>query len=290
MKIIQNLFLIVILGAIYIKTQEEVKDDETVEEEIVVDEDDEVVEQAQTVVVQNENKETIVKPIVEEKPKPKLNLVDPIRRIGTSNSKIDVAPCGGIEKTAAGTLTNMGSRINAIWEITTPIPSGTCRVSMSTALDANFTTLIPISKHAKYDESFQFECGRQPGFEFMEFALPENYACDSCTLQLSWKTNEGTFYSCSDLMIIGDKMSNCMAKCLNGGACVNGSCVCKKNFDGEFCGNNLTQSSNWGWIVLIIVLLAALGVGGYLLFIKNQEHYPWMIKNKEKPAEENFIK
>lgn len=77
-----------------------------------------------------------------------------------------------------------------------------------------------------------------------------------------------------------------MAKCQNGGACVNGKCICPKNFAGEFCEDNLTEESNAGWWILIIIFLAALGVGGYLLFKKNQDS--WMA-NKKGGLEGNFI-
>jgi len=70
-----------------------------------------------------------------------------------------------------------------------------------------------------------------------------------------------------------------MAKCLNGGACVNGKCVCQKDFDGEFCENSLTESSNAGWIILIVLLLAAVGVGVYLLFINKKNSDQWVNNN-----------
>ena len=64
-----------------------------------------------------------------------------------------------------------------------------------------------------------------------------------------------------------------MAKCQNGGACLNGQCVCQKGFSGDFCEENENESSNIGWYILIILFLAALGVGGYLLYKKNQDSW-----------------
>jgi hypothetical protein len=78
-----------------------------------------------------------------------------------------------------------------------------------------------------------------------------------------------------------------MAKCLNGGACVNGKCVCQKNFDGEFCENNLIETSNAGWIILVIVLLAALGVGVYLLFINKKIPDSWTGNKQQDPNLQN---
>jgi hypothetical protein len=64
-----------------------------------------------------------------------------------------------------------------------------------------------------------------------------------------------------------------MAKCLNGGACVNGKCMCKKGFEGELCEVNLNEGSNAGWIILLILIIAAAGVGIYLLVKKNQNSW-----------------
>lgn len=49
----------------------------------------------------------------------------------------------------------------------------------------------------------------------------------------------------------------------------------------------MTEDSNWGWYVLIFLFLASLGVGGYLLFKKNQDS--WMAPKNEQPLEKNFI-
>jgi len=83
-------------------------------------------------------------------------------------------------------------------------------------------------------------------------------------------------------------VENCLAKCLNGGACVNGKCICTKKFDGEFCENDLTETSNIGWWILILLFLAALGVGGYLLFMRNKDN--WTSSNSKKEGlNDNFV-
>jgi len=254
--------------------------EDTVEEEIVVEGSE---SQTNTQAIQSTP--VVIKP---KRPQPEMVVVNPVRRVGTSIAKEDTEPCGGIPKQDADTLTNIGTTINTIWEIRTPIAQGNCTVSMSTALDVNFTSLKPIGKDVQYTKDFTFSCGRQQGFEFQQFELPEDYACDRCTLQVKWSTPEGNVYTCSDLMILGNKMENCLAKCHNGGACVNGRCICTKNFGGEFCEEDLNEESNWGWIVLIILLLAGLGVGGYLLYKKNND--TWMApKSEQHQLENNFI-
>jgi hypothetical protein len=218
---------------------------------------------------------------------PEMVVVQPVRRRGSSHSSINVGPCGGLEKMPANTLSNTGDKINAIWEIRNPIANGNCTVSMSAAMEENFIPLKPISNGILFNSDLSFPCGRQLGFEFQEFELPKDYACDHCTLQLQWTTPVGSIYSCSDMLVLGNKVENCLSKCLNGGACVNGKCVCRKNFDGEFCENDLTASSNIGWIILIILIIAAGAVGGYLIFKKNQDS--WTKSGNEDQYNNQFI-
>jgi len=203
---------------------------------------------------------------------PEILIVQPVRRKGSSKSILNTHPCGGLDKSLANTLSPIGEKLNTIWEIRTPIPNGNCTVSISAGLDEDFKALKPVDV-VDYNTDFSFACGRQAGFDFKEFVLPEDYACDHCTLQLKWETLVGTVYSCSDLMIIGNKIENCLSKCLNGGACVNGECKCKKGFKGSFCEIDLMKGSNLGWILLIILILLSIGVGAYMLFRKNQNSW-----------------
>ena len=84
-------------------------------------------------------------------------------------------------------------------------------------------------------------------------------------------------------------MNNCLAKCLNGGACINGKCVCTKNFDGEFCENNTAEESSWAWIVLVILILLAVGVAIFI-YLRNKSDDPSWIKDKEEERmKDNFI-
>jgi hypothetical protein len=145
---------------------------------------------------------TVLKPNVKD---PEIYFVNPTRREGTAHTHANIAPCGGIIKGKADTLTNIGSEINGIWEVRHPTGSGNCTVSISPALDQNFTSLRPVGSEVEYDDNFSFACGRQHGFEFQQFNLPENYASDSSTLQFKWETPQGTYYTYSDIMIIGAK-------------------------------------------------------------------------------------
>lgn len=209
-------------------------------------------------------------------PLPEAKVILPIRRIDTSLSQINIAPCGGVIRKEADTLTNKGSNIHVIWETITP-SNGNCTVKISPGLDdeSKFTSLYPVNYQS--DENGAFVCGRVKGFEALEFALPEDYVCDKCTIQWKWSTPAGTFYSCSDIIINGMKIEDCLAKCKNGGACFNGKCICEKDFYGDYCQYGgikaflidlANESSNIGWILLVLVFLVVLGLVVYYFYNK----------------------
>ena len=214
----------------------------------------------------------------------------PIRRMGTSNMMMGDGPCGGIEKKSANTLTTKGSTINFIWEILVPENSGNCTVKISNGKqdDEDFQILKPIN--SKINEDGSFICGREKGFEYKEFNLPKDYECDGCTLQWKWSTSYGDIYSCSDIIINGGSLTKCMGKCLNGGSCFNGECLCIDGFTGDFCEyDNKSSSKTWLWIILFILI--ALGLV-YLLW----KFYPkilslirngWITRNSH-PVEQPF--
>ena len=193
----------------------------------------------------------------------------PIRRIGTSNMEIGVGPCGGVEKKSANTLTTKGSSINFIWEVLVPENSGNCTVKISNGRQdiESFKLLKPVDVEVNSDGSFI--CGREKGFEHREFILPENYECDGCTLQWKWSTSYGEVYSCSDIIINGGQLSKCMGKCLNGGSCFNGECLCVKDYTGDFCEDEEGRSSlTWLWIILGLLGIGASGYGIYYFWPK----------------------
>jgi hypothetical protein len=40
---------------------------------------------------------------------------------------------------------------------------------------------------------------------------------------------------CSDVRILRDNIPDCSGQCMNGGACLNGQCKCRKGFEGDYC-------------------------------------------------------
>ena len=132
-------------------------------------------------------------------------------------------------------MTKKGAPLNFIWETRIPAKLGNCSVKISPGIERqdNFTALLP--KGVTADKYGNFPCGRIKGFETQEFDLPDDYVCDQCIVQFAWSTKVGTFYTCSDIVINGMNIQNCLSKCLNGGACFNGKCICVDSYYGEFC-------------------------------------------------------
>ena len=200
---------------------------------------------------------------------PHSQVLMPIRRIGTSNVEMGEGPCGGVEKKPANTLTNKGSSINVVWEILVPENKGNCTVKLSSGKqdEESFKLLQPTE--GKINEDGSFACGRDKGFEHKEFILPPDYECDGCTLQWKWRTEYGDIYSCSDIIINGGSLTNCMGKCLNGGSCFNGKCLCAKGFVGDFCESKEGEYSlTWLWVLICLAILAG---AGFLIYKYREE-------------------
>ena len=142
-------------------------------------------------------------------------------------------------------------------------------------------------KEGKINEDGSFPCGRNKGFEHQEFILPENYECDGCTLQWKWTTSYGDIYSCSDIIISGGSLKKCLGKCLNGGSCFNGECMCLEGFSGKFCQNIESEGSlAWLWILIVLIILAVAGYFGY----QNRERISAWFKNHSWLSDSKRIK
>jgi hypothetical protein len=126
--------------------------------------------------------------------------------------------------------------------VTYPHPEGNCTIRVGTGLDSEeqdegrFITLQP--RDGSANEFGSFACGREVGYEGKEFRLPRNFTCDKCTLQFEWDLGEGRqIHQCADFLMSSKDIEECSGKCLNGGVCVNGECMCRTNFYGDLCQN-----------------------------------------------------
>ena len=247
---------------------EEKDDKEDEDEQKSCDDEDETDTSQKEVDVSNISQNKIKKENM-----PNSQVLLPLRRVGTSKMEIGIEPCGGIEKKQANTLTNKGSSINFIWEILVPENSGNCTVKISNGIQDkdNFKLLKPVDGNINKDGSFI--CGREKGFEHKEFLLPKDYECDGCTLQWKWSTPYGDIYSCSDIIINGGSLNKCLGKCLNGGSCFNGECLCINGFTGEFCEEKGRSSSKtFLWVLLGILCTAG------LIYLIYKFIYPFLYK------------
>ena len=60
------------------------------------------------------------------------------------------------------------------------------------------------------DKDGRFPCGsNETPFEAKEFKLPRDLICDTCILQLEWRTETDTQYRCVDFESIGTEIPEC---------------------------------------------------------------------------------
>ena len=67
-----------------------------------------------------------------------------------------------------------------------------------------------MSQEKKGKNKGYFPCGRsKTPAETKEIKFPKNVTCDSCILQLIWKTKFGPQYYCADIEILGGQIEDC---------------------------------------------------------------------------------
>lgn len=146
---------------------------------------------------------------------------------------------------------------------------------LSVDVNSSFVALKPLDGSG--DASGAFACNREESrYEEKKVVVPAELACTECVLQFEWTTANGSYYSCADVTVLHNQTKECAAQCLNGGACVDGVCLCVKPYYGEFCevksnGKALTveeekeRSFVWLLLALLVTLLLALGIGAVAL-------------------------
>ena len=220
---------------------------------------------------------------------PELVMEDPRPRNGTSSFPKSKGPCGGAHQGDVYYSAFPG-RSNLIrWKIIHPIPEGNCTLRLSNGIDENdekgYTVLNPVFDYSfqNYDGSYdyysgdqsnymrkfysggKFSCGRtdEDTFESIAVQFP-NLTCEDWLLQMIVETKEGNIYQCSDIEVINSEMIDCLGTCQNEGFCVNGKCICRSGFIGDYCQfktqEKLTYTPFLSYFLLIILAIIVAAV------------------------------
>ena len=150
-------------------------------------------------------------------------------------SNVHTKPCGGTKIGKVHYETTPGSRNMIGWKVKKADPNGTCVLRVADD-PRDMTMEVLHMTDGSSDKDGRFPCGRnETPFEGKEFKLPKDLVCDTCILQLEWRTETDTQYRCVDFESVGTEIPECFGQCLNGGICRNGKCACPDTFEGSNC-------------------------------------------------------
>jgi len=192
---------------------------------------------------------------------PTAMLLDPKPRADTNFTAANAQPCGGLPKGQVHYLQAPNSRNFVMWKVLHPSKVGNCTVRLGSGNDeAEFQVLRP--RDGSADAEGKFPCARQATpYEGKEFRFPKNLACESCTLQWEWETENGQIHQCADLVLLSTAVEDCAGKCQNSGVCVNGECKCRDNYQGQYCQYKAAVSSRmWIWFIVYAFLIALIAL------------------------------
>lgn len=152
-------------------------------------------------------------------------------------------PCGAHVGGEEMFQSSVDSNTTLKWRTPSAVEESVCRISLFKSklpvhVDINdsssFTVLKPLDDSA--DENGTFECNRRAdNYESKTISFPAEAACEQCVLQYMWITPNATYYACADIAVHENQTKECPGECVNGGACVDGVCLCVKPYYGEFC-------------------------------------------------------
>lgn len=99
--------------------------------------------------------------------------------------------CGGYKSGSTHYEGLQGGRTLVGWRVTSPSVKGNCTIRIGNSPNEDKMILLrPLDGSA--DENGYFLCGRQEtSFEGKEVRLPRDISCDSCILEIIWKTEKG---------------------------------------------------------------------------------------------------
>eukprot|EP00357_Protocruzia_adherens_P003866 CAMPEP_0114985836 /NCGR_PEP_ID=MMETSP0216-20121206/8098_1 /TAXON_ID=223996 /ORGANISM="Protocruzia adherens, Strain Boccale" /LENGTH=290 /DNA_ID=CAMNT_0002348217 /DNA_START=42 /DNA_END=914 /DNA_ORIENTATION=+ len=153
-------------------------------------------------------------------------------------------------------------------------PQGLCKIALITPNNTARKPLILKPLQTQTNEDGLFECGREVGLDAFVVEFPEKTHCTHCVLAVIWQTEAGALWECADVMLNADDAATCDVKCLNGGVCQNGSCVCAVGYMGEDCSEDDPDSSHIlatiGMLLLVIFLLLLVVAVGFKCWQKRK--------------------
>ena len=162
-------------------------------------------------------------------------MLTPMQRKDFNIETVNKKPCGGTKIGKVHYETTPGSRNLAGWKVKKESATGSCILRVADDPRDKTWDILQITDGSQNDDG-SFPCGHnETPFEAKEFKLPKELICDTCILQLEWKTEFGSQYYCSDFESIGTEIPECFGQCLNGGICKNGKCACPAEFEGSNC-------------------------------------------------------
>ena len=205
---------------------------------------------------------------VKEVTPPTMYFIEPYPREGFEFANTSISPCAGLPKGKTHLLITPGSYSNVQWKIAKGVEEGLCQVRLYYGVSNESAYVVLYPEDNSGNSEGKFGCGRYSNtYETKEFFFPVNLSCDSCTLQLTWETIEFKNYYCTDITIMSDEIKYCLGRCLNGGVCVNGHCICEDSYYGEFCEkkHKITISVGKMWIFYIIMAII-IGIFAYLVY------------------------
>ena len=219
-----------------------------------------------------------------------MELLSPVKRKDVNINLLGRHPCGGTKSGPVHYETTPGSRNLVAWRILTADPTGRCLIRVSdTPKEADMVVVKPTDGSAGDDGSFP--CGREvTSYEAKEIKIPRDLECDSCLLQLTWMTEEGDQYRCTDFESASTEVPECFGQCLNGGICKNGKCACGVGFSGSNCQyeeegeeQSLMQVLLDDSVVLIVyaLMLALIIIIFYFAYRQYQKHEAQRRQNQQ---------
>ncbi|CAI2377507.1 unnamed protein product [Moneuplotes crassus] len=184
---------------------------------------------------------------------PEIRLIEPAPREGSKGNLIGTQICGGTRRIGkSGFVAAPNTHVFAKWKTVHSDVGGMCKITIKKNSSEDFQPVEVLG----YTEDGWFECGRKAGLdETKQFKTP-NYTCEMCTLQFQFGTTRGDISVCSEISLKEGENISCEGKCVNGGTCFNGVCLCASGYQGKYCDGKgyLEDNTPSMWVILLAIV------------------------------------